>query len=228
MARTLFTNRFEGISTGPFESKNLALHVGDSETAVIANREKLAREIGLAPEKIFYMNQVHGKQIAIIDENSDSRSPSVADGLYTELRNVALVTLVADCSPLLIFGGNAIAAVHVGRRGLVAGVVEAIIGTFKSRGISEADLLAEIGPAICKNCYQVDLESYRSVVALEPTAGSDENKRCLDISAGISAKLNRFGVDHRISSICVCHTPGYFSYRRDGVTGRQAGVIWLN
>lgn len=227
MARTLFTNRFGGFSTGPFESKNLALHVGDSEVDVIANRAKLASEIGLASEKIFYMDQVHGNQIAIIDEKSESNTLVVADGLFTELRNTALVTLVADCSPLLIFSENAIAAVHVGRRGLVAGAVEAILETFRKRGIYQEDIQAEIGPAICKNCYQVDIESYRSVVASEPSAGSDEHSRCVDVSAGISAKLNRFGVVHRTSSICVSHNPGYFSYRRDGVTGRQAGVIWL-
>ena len=66
MARTLFTNRLGGASIGPFESKNLALHVGDSEVSVKANRKKLADEIGLSPEKIFYMNQVHGNQIAVI------------------------------------------------------------------------------------------------------------------------------------------------------------------
>ncbi len=220
MARTLFTNRLGGASIGPFESKNLALHVGDSEVSVKANRKKLADEIGLSPEKIFYMNQVHGNQIAVIDHNSDPGNPGVADGLYTELRNIALVTLVADCTPLLLFSQ--------GRRGLIAGVVEATLGTFKSHGFSMNDLQAEIGPAICKSCYQVDLDSYRSVVASEPTAGSDETKRCVDVSAGVSAKLTRAGVNHRTSNICVSHTPGYFSYRRDGITGRQAGVIWLS
>ncbi len=227
MSRTFFTNRFGGISTGPFESMNLALHVGDYEGSVKANRAKLAGEIGLPTEKIFYMNQVHGNQIAIIDEKSDSNIPVVADGLYTELRNVALVTLVADCSPLLISSDKAIAAVHVGRRGLVAGAVEAIIETFGEHGISNEELKAEIGPAICRSCYQVDIDSYRSVVSSEPEAGSDENSRCVDISAGISAKLRRFGVIHRTSNICVSHTPRYFSFRRDGVTGRQAGVIWM-
>jgi YfiH family protein len=228
MARSLFTNRLGGASIGPFESKNLALHVGDSEVSVKANRKKLADEIGLSPEKIFYMNQVHGNQITVIDHNSDPGNPVVADGLYTELRNIALVTLVADCTPLLLFSQSAIAAVHVGRRGLIAGVVEATLETFKSHGFSMNDLQAEIGPAICKSCYQVDLDSYRSVVASEPTAGSDETKRCVDVSAGVSAKLTRAGVNHRTSNICVSHTPGYFSYRRDGITGRQAGVIWLS
>jgi YfiH family protein len=227
MARTLFTNRSGGVSAPPFDSNNLALHVGDDSDAVFENRNAIAAQIGIPAGRVFYMNQVHGREISIVTAASRSESTPTADGLFTLDREVALVSLVADCVPLLLYSKEAIAALHVGRKGLVAGVVEAALEVFEKFGISLTDLSAEIGPSICVDCYQVDLKSYRQVVAQEPSAGSNEVRRCIDVRSGISAKLKRIGASVKNSKICVAHTPGYFSFRRDGQTGRQAGIIWL-
>ena len=158
MARTLFTNRSGGVSAPPFDSNNLALHVGDDSDAVFENRNAIAAQIGLPAGRVFYMNQVHGREISIVTADSRSESTPTADGLFTLDREVALVSLVADCVPLLLYSKKAIAALHVGRKGLVAGVVEAALEVFEKFGISLTDLSAEIGPAICGDCYQVDLD----------------------------------------------------------------------
>ncbi|MFM7949841.1 MAG: polyphenol oxidase family protein [Actinomycetales bacterium] len=227
MANTLFTNRSGGKSLGPFASKNLALHVGDDRDCVLENRALLSKEISIAPDRIFYMNQVHGANIVTIDNSSDVSVPPTADGLFTELNGIALAVLTADCSPLLLYSETAIAAVHIGRKGLIAGALEAAFDKFNQLGIPPREVLAEIGPAICRDCYQIDLASYREFVNVAPSAGSDEDMRCVDVSLAIAAKLDRLGVTYKKSNICVSHAPGFFSYRRDGITGRQAGVIWL-
>ena len=227
MARRLFTNRLGGVSKPPFESFNFALHVGDDAIAVAENRSRLAALIGVSPEKIFYMNQVHGRDVAIIDEGSDpSATPSV-DALFTEVPGLALVTLIADCVPVLLYSEGAVAAVHIGRKGLVAGVLDSALEHFHRNEIPYSAIFAELGPSICGDCYAVDIESYHEVVESHPAAATSEAQRCVDVAAGIRAQLKRYGIGFKQSPLCVMHDPGYFSYRRDGVTGRQAGVVLL-
>jgi YfiH family protein len=227
MANTLFTSRSGGVSSPPFDSFNLATHVGDDELAVIKNREILASIIGLPRKQIFFMNQVHGNIVAVVDESSDPERAPTADALFTTTPNLALVALIADCTPLLLKSKSAVAAVHVGRKGLVAEVFEATLGFFNRHGVSNEEITGEIGPSICRDCYEVDLNTYREVVSLNPAAATDETRRCLDVAGGLAARLNGAGIKFRASPLCVRHSPGYFSYRRDEVTGRQAGVVWL-
>ena len=226
MVKTLFTSRLGGVSTSPFDTFNLAAHVGDEPFAVAKNRQILSGLIAIPESRIFYMNQVHGCDVAIIDERSDSKIAPSVDALFTTLPGVALVTLIADCTPLLLKSDRAIAAVHVGRRGLVAEVFEATLKSFSDHGITKDEITGEIGPSICVDCYQVDLETYNEVVNRVPESGTDQSRRCIDVAKGLQARMRKYGIQYRASSICVNHTPGYFSYRRDGVTGRQAGVIW--
>ncbi len=227
MANTLFTSRIGGVSSPPFDSFNLATHVGDDPGAVAKNREILASIIGLPRNQIFFMNQVHGNVVAVIDKASDPQSAPTADALFTTTPGFALVTLIADCTPLLLKSKSAVAAVHVGRKGLVADVFEATLEVFNRHGVSNEEITGEIGPSICRDCYEVDLNTYREVVSHNPAAATDETRRCLDVAGGLAARLNGAGIEFRASPLCVRHTPGYFSYRRDEVTGRQAGVVWL-
>lgn len=227
MAKTLFTSRLGGISSPPYDSFNLATHVGDNAESVAKNREILATIIGLPRKQIFFMNQVHGNTVAIIEKNSDPSFAPTADALFTTVANFAVVTLIADCTPLLLKSERAVAAVHVGRKGLVANVLETTLKVFQAHGITNNEIEGEIGPSICSDCYQVDLETYREVVANNPEAATDESRRCIDVAAGLKARLRDAGIDYRASELCVNHTPGYFSYRRDDVTGRQAGLVWL-
>lgn len=227
MAHTLFTDRSGGVSTAPFDSFNLAAHVGDNPESVENNRRILAERIGLPVNSIYFMNQVHGRDVAIIGSDSNYLTSPSVDALFTTKPGTALVTLIADCTPLLLTSNRAIAAVHVGRKGLVAGVFQAAVAIFNEHGISNHEIEAEIGPSICKSCYQVDLDSYREVVAKIPEAGSSESLRCVDVSGGLQHLLKEFGIGFTLSQECVAHDEGFFSYRRDVTTGRQAGVVWL-
>jgi len=227
MPETLFTSRAGGVSTAPFDSLNLALHVGDEPSSVTNNRKLLAEKIGISEASLFFMNQVHGNSVAVIDENSSAINEPTADSLFTEVKGKALAVLVADCTPLLLKSERAVAAVHVGRRGLVAGVIAEVLKHFDKAGIGRTEISAELGPSICANCYEVDVTTYEEVVAIVPGSATSAELHCLDISKGIEFQLNGAGVAFENSQICVRHSEGYFSYRRDPRTGRQAGVIWL-
>jgi YfiH family protein len=225
MSRSLFTSREGGVSSSPYESLNLATHVGDDSQRVLANREILAQRFGMRSEKFFFMNQVHGRNIAVIDDESlPTQLPSV-DALFTTHQGLALVVLIADCIPLLLHSERAVAAVHVGRQGLVKGVFAATLDIFQSHGITSSEIRAELGPSICGQCYEVDRTMYDDVTKQIP-ATADINS-CLNIEAGLISLLEKSGIAWNSLGECTAHNDAYFSYRRDGVTGRQAGVITL-
>ncbi|MBU3692152.1 MAG: peptidoglycan editing factor PgeF [Candidatus Nanopelagicaceae bacterium] len=231
MSRSVFTSREGGVSKPPFDGFNLASHVGDDSSCVKANRAELAKKIGLPLQGVFYMNQIHGAAVAEIEAGSDfSFTPSV-DALFTTEKRVALVTLIADCVPLLMHSSGAVAAVHVGRKGLVAGVLQETLKVFKNHGITSSEISAEIGASICAQCYEVDIDIYDEVTKKVPEAStkilSPNGKPCLGVEAGLIALLEQQGIKWSSVNQCTVHDSGYFSYRRDGITGRQAGVIWL-
>ena len=231
MTRFIFTSRAGGVSVSPFATFNLASHVGDDPVAVAQNRVLLADSLGIAQNRIFFMNQVHGKQVAIIDEKSDVNQPPEADALFTKIKDVALVTLVADCIPVLMTSKGAVAAVHVGRRGLSLDIISEVLGIFESNGVGKREITAHIGPAICAKCYEVGVAVYQEVIATVPAAATSFNsqsgKPCLNIEAGLISQLESNGVKWESINRCTMHDSGYFSYRRDGITGRQAGVVTL-
>ena len=225
MSRSLFTSREGGVSSAPYESFNLATHVGDELTKVLANREILAQRFGMDLENIFFMNQVHGRDVAVIDEHSRSSELPTVDALFTTRKELSLVVLVADCIPLLLHSERAVAAVHVGRQGLVKGVFEATLDLFKSHGITSSEMRAELGPSICGQCYEVDGAMFDDVTNQIPATASTDS--CLNIEAGLVSLLEENGIAWSSLGECTAHNNAYFSYRRDGVTGRQAGVITL-
>jgi YfiH family protein len=227
MSRSLFTSRNGGVSVAPYDSLNLALHVGDDPEAVKKNREILASQFGAHPTSFHFMNQVHGNSVAIIKEDSLSEDLPTADALFTTVSGRYLVTLIADCIPLLLRSPGAVAAVHVGRQGLVRGVFEKSLEVFAHHGIAAHDITAELGPSICGRCYEVDSEMHKDVTTQIPATAKNISQSCLNIEAGLIAKLEAAGIQWKSSGLCTLHDPGYFSYRRDGVTGRQAGVITL-
>jgi YfiH family protein len=227
MSRSLFTSRNGGVSVAPFESLNLALHVGDDPEVVKKNREILASRCGAAPTAFYFMNQVHGNEIAVVTENTSPNEVPTVDALFTTLRGKYLVTLIADCIPLLLHSEHAVAAVHVGRQGLVRGVFEKTLEVFAQHKIAAHEIKAEMGPSICGRCYEVDREMFRDVTTQIPETAESTSPSCLNIEAGLVSKLEQAGIVWKSSRLCTLHDPGYFSYRRDGVTGRQAGVITL-
>ena len=227
MSRSLFTSRNGGVSVAPFESLNLALHVGDDPGSVTKNREILASNCGEAPTAFHFMNQVHGNDISIVTKDSSPEDVPTADALFTTIQGRFLVTLIADCIPLLLRSQRAVAAVHVGRQGLVRGVFEKTLEVFAQHNISSRDITAELGPSICGRCYEVDNQMLRDVTTQIPATAENTSQSCLNIEAGLVSKLESAGISWKPSGLCTLHDPGYFSYRRDGVTGRQAGVITL-
>ena len=216
-----FTNRTGGVSTGAFSSLNLALHVGDEPVLVLENRRVLGQEVG----EHQYMEQVHGNRVVIVEAVSDE--PPTADALVTGIPGVALAVMVADCIPLLLTSKVAVAAVHVGRKGLMNSVALGAIAAMREIGATQ--ISAVIGPSICGRCYEVSQEIFDEVTAVHPaaTATTLSGTPSLDLPAALEKVLLAEGVSISFDRGCTVEDPALFSYRRDGVTGRQAGIVWL-
>ena len=216
-----FTNRTGGVSTGAFSSLNLALHVGDEPALVLENRRVLGQEIG----EHQYMEQVHGNRVVIVEAVSDE--PPTADALVTGIPGVALAVMVADCIPLLLTSKVAVAAVHVGRKGLMNSVALGAIAAMREIGATQ--ISAVIGPSICGRCYEVSKEIFDEVTAVHPAAAATtpSGMPSLDLPAALEKVLLAQGVSISFDRGCTVEDPALFSYRRDGVTGRQAGIVWL-
>jgi YfiH family protein len=216
-----FTNRTGGASSGAFASLNVGTHVADDLDTVLVNRALLAKELG----PIQYMSQVHGNRVAIIEEVTDE--DPTADALVTGIPGVSLAVQVADCIPLLLHSNQSVAAVHVGRKGLVNGVALAAIDVMRDMGSSH--ITAIIGPSICGTCYEVSQEIHDEVVALHPRASARtaQGTPALDLPAALRAVLESVGISIVDEFRCTHENPDLYSYRRDGVTGRQAGIITL-
>ena len=216
-----FTNRTGGVSTGAFASLNFGFHVADDPEKVIANREALKNQLG----PVQFMSQEHGKRIVRVEEviNEDP----IADALVSGIPGVNLAVQVADCIPLLLSSDHAVAAVHVGRRGLVNGVALATIELMREMGAGS--ISAIIGPSICGKCYEVSEEIFNEVVALHPHAAAKrgDGSFALDLPGALTKILESHGVAVLREGNCTVEDPQLFSYRRDGVTGRQVGVISL-
>ena len=216
-----FTNRTGGVSTGAFSSLNLALHVGDEPALVLENRRVLGQEIG----EHQYMEQVHGNRVVIVEAVSDE--PPTADALVTGIPGVALAVMVADCIPLLLTSKVAVAAVHVGRKGLMNSVALGAIAAMREIGATQ--ISAVIGPSICGRCYEVSQEIFDEVTAVHPAAAATtlSGTPSLDLPAALEKVLLAQGISISFDRGCTVEDPALFSYRRDGVTGRQAGIVWL-
>ena len=216
-----FTNRTGGVSTGAFASLNFGLHVGDDPTAVNSNRTLLQERVG----PVQFMSQEHGNKIALIESVIDI--DPVADSLVTGIPGINLAVQVADCIPLLISSKEAVAAVHVGRKGLVNGVALRTLELMRDMGATS--ITAIIGPAICGKCYEVSEDIFNEVVKLHPTAAAkrDDGSFALDLLRALTELLEAQGVSVSHEGSCTVEDSQLFSYRRDGVTGRQVGVISL-
>lgn len=196
---------------------NFGFHVGDDPAAVTANRSTI-------PNAQF-MNQVHGNEVVVIDHLLDS--DPTCDAMITTKAGISLAVMVADCIPLLFISREAVAAVHVGRAGLVNKV--AIKTLHQMRTLGAIDVHAVIGPSICGKCYEVPFEMQQDVIAEHPRAFSTTHKGTsgLDLPAALIADLVGEGVTYEASSICTMEDDLYFSHRKQNPTGRFAGVVSL-
>ncbi|MEU8414009.1 peptidoglycan editing factor PgeF [Amycolatopsis japonica] len=230
--RRVVTTRAGGASRAPYDTFNLGDHVGDDAGDVYANRKRLATELGLAEDRLAWMEQVHGRTATVVD-GSETSAAEATDALVTAEPGLALVVLVADCVPLLLADAEAgvVAAVHAGRVGARIGVVPAAVEAMRSLGAEPGRTEALLGPAICGDCYEVPADMAADVEKHVPGSACKTRKGTpgLDLRAGLWRQLadlgvGKIGVDPR----CTNEDKTLFSFRRDGTTGRIAGITWLD
>jgi purine-nucleoside/S-methyl-5'-thioadenosine phosphorylase / adenosine deaminase len=211
-----FSDRLGGVSEGTYASLNVGLLTDDDPQRVAENRRRLYEAAGADAERASWPRQVHGA--AVVRANGRGEP---ADAIWTDEPGRALVVVTADCLPVALVrldGPPALALVHVGWRGLAAGVVDAAVEALGGR------LAAAIGPGIGLCCYEVR----------EDVAGLFDSKHVrdgrLDLPAAVERALRATGVE-RVDSrheCTACHPERYFSHRRDaGVTGRQAAIGYV-
>ncbi|MGY1618064.1 peptidoglycan editing factor PgeF [Geodermatophilus sp. SYSU D00691] len=230
--RKVVTDRRGGRSASPYDSFNLGAHVGDDPAAVAANRERLARELGVPGEQLVWMTQVHGAGVAVVDGPQDAPVPDT-DALVTAERGLVLCVLVADCVPVLLSDAEAgvVAAVHAGREGVRRKVVPAALAAMGRLGARPRAITALLGPSVCGACYEVPAALQAEVARVVPAAAVRTRRGTpgLDLRAGVAEQLGRAGVGQVVHDPrCTVEDRFLFSHRRDGVTGRQAGVVFLS
>ena len=227
----MVTDRRGGRSASPYESFNLGDHVGDDPAAVAANRDRLAGELGVPGDQVVWMTQVHGTGVAIVEDAGENPVADV-DALVTAVPGLVLCVLVADCVPVLLADpvAGVVAAVHAGREGVRRGVVPAALAAMTRLGARAADVEALLGPAVCGLDYEVPTAMQAEVAQVAPASAvrTRQGTPGLDLRAGIAEVLRGAGVRQVVHDPrCTVEDPHLFSHRRDGVTGRQAGVVWL-
>jgi YfiH family protein len=233
--RFAFTDRRGGVSRPPYDSLNLGDHVGDDPEAVRENRRLAAESLGVPRERVVYMKQVHGADVAVAREPwPDEAAPSV-DALVTDVPGLVLAVLVADCTPVLLAdrAAGVVGAVHAGRPGMAAGVVPAAIEAMRELGADPSRMEAYTGPGVCGACYEVPEQMRADVAAKEPAswATTRQGTPAVDVPAGVAAQLQRAGVALNptvVDHACTMESERHYSYRRNGATGRFAGFVWLH
>ena len=226
--RAAMTTRMAGVSTGPYASLNLAMHVGDDPAAVAENRRRVRDALEL-PAEPRWLTQVHGTTVAVLGSNE----PGSADAAVAfEARQVCAV-LLADCLPILLAGrdGDRVGIAHAGWRGLAAGVIEATVAALAT---DPADLAAWLGPAIGPAAFAVGAEVREALLSSQPDAAGafspvDRGRFLADLPALARGRLAACGIGRvHGGGQCTYSDPlRFYSYRRDGRTGRMAALLWL-
>ncbi len=228
--RAVITTRSGGVSRAPYDSLNLADHVGDDPVAVARNRALLREELGF-PHEPGWLQQVHGCRVADLDRQGGE---CTADACVVSEPGRVCAVLTADCLPLLLCNrsGTRVAAVHAGWRGLSAGVIESTLARFED---NSADILAWLGPAIGPAAFEVGPEVREAFTAEHPEdeqafVANRPGHWLADIYALARARLQAKGLGFvGGGDYCTVSEPErFFSYRRDGVTGRMAALIWIS
>lgn len=227
--RAISTTRLGGESISPYDSLNLGTHVGDTPAAVSRNRDILLQQAAL-PASPMWLNQVHGTDIVIANEWHDNVE---ADAIYSQQADQVCAIMTADCLPVLFTDkqGTQVAAAHAGWRGLLAGVLENTIKQFHGK---REDILVWLGPAIGPQQFEVGQEVYdafthHSLRAEDAFVATDTEHYLANIYQLAKQRLWASGIEH-ISGGDFCtvtEQQRFFSYRRDGVTGRMASLIWI-
>jgi polyphenol oxidase len=243
-----YTTSMGGVSAAPYGGLNLALHVGDDPTAVMANRAALAAAIGLAPQRFVFANQVHGATVAVVTPDmadrgtrSDADAIPATDALVTAVPGLCLLVLVADCVPVLLADPRrrCVGAAHAGWRGTVQDIAGATVRVLTDvLGSDPADIIAAIGPSIGPADYEVGPEVVAAVQTALPTVWPDllaptrPGHARLDLWSANRHQLLAAGLDPAHVHVAGVSTAragaDFYSVRRQGSpTGRCAGGVWL-
>lgn len=222
------STRRGGQSLGVYQGLNLGMHVGDDHHLVQQNRQWLTQEAAM-PSAPVWLNQTHSTRV--LEILSPTESNLDCDGVFTRAKGIVCCAMTADCLPVLLtnMDGSQVAAVHAGWRGLADGIIENAVSKFDS------SLMAWIGPAIGTRAFEVGqdvvdafcVEDSQAIRAFQ--AKVEPGKYLADMNLLVTQRLNRVGVEQLYySDLCTYQNPRqFYSYRRDGITGRQASFIWI-
>lgn len=225
--RAFVTTRAGGVSAGAYASMNLAAHVGDDPAAVAENRRRLRAHL---PAEPLWLSQVHGTTVVRAEE---AVAGTEADAAFTRRKGAVCAALTADCLPLLLCNdvGTVVCAAHAGWRGLAGGVIEAAV---RATNEPPARLLAWLGPAIGPQAFEVGAEVRAAFLAHSPDAAAafaakENGKWLADLYRLAKQRLNALGVERIFGGGFCTFTEAerFYSYRREGNTGRMASLIWL-
>lgn len=224
VARVGFSDRNGGHSLAPFNSLNLATHVGDAAIAVGMNRAFFAKEMGVPVEHITWPGLTHSINVGIVDQRL-AHFPDV-DILITKLRKQAMATLGADCVQLVAVEPEKLIAVsaHMGWKGAAAGLPDSFVNAVTELGGKLKDTKVWLGPTVCASCYVVPADR---TIAVSEKLSAAATATGLDLREGLAEFLRSLGASVELVGGCTSCDEQYFSFRRDGVTGRQAGAVVL-
>lgn len=233
MGPALMSRSLQDAADHVFSARALPFRGADADD----NCRRLARAFGVAEDQLIFVRQVHGRGVLVVREHDEVPDEVAADVIVCTDRTRVAVVRVADCVPILVADrrGQAVAAVHAGWRGTVAGAATAAIEVLRGLGILPASLVAAIGPSIGPCCYQVDAPVRDALLPTSPQAAAwfdvdGPHKWRLDLWEANRAQLVAAGVPEGSISLaraCTAHNPEqFFSYRRDGATtGRMVAAI---
>jgi YfiH family protein len=230
------TTRFDGVSSGIYQGLNLGLHVEDKASIVLQNRSLLLQQLSSNP-KFFWLNQTHSTLLLKIGSgnNSGKKQAIEADASWTELNNQVCVVMTADCLPVLItdIKGSFVSAIHAGWRGLCDGIIEKTVNIICDElNIISSDLIVWLGPCIGKTAFEVGSEVREEFIKHDEHAKLAftvyQDRYLADLQQLACLRLAPFKVaEITESDHCTFSNPDlFYSYRRDGKTGRMATLIY--
>ncbi len=231
-----FTTKDGGVSSEAYSSLNLAFHVDDESETVNKNHTLLANKLNYDKKTLVHMKQIHSDTVHVVTLDDNYKNPPTCDALITDMANIPLMVMVADCSPILFYDRvkKVIGVAHAGRQGAFKNIVKNVIESFKnSYGSNAEDILVSVGASIGQCCYEVGSEIYEEAkeLGIEYSMNKKGKSYYLDISKILYSQLLESGVKKKnieISKECTCcENNKYFSYRADELTGRFCGVIEL-
>ena len=234
--RVVVTTRLNGVSHAPYESLNLGVHVGDELQSVLKNRALVKNKLHLQNEP-YWLSQVHSTNAVYLSSMTQQHAPIEADASFTDYKNTICTVMTADCLPILVTNkqGTWVAAIHAGWRGLLNGVIEKTLIRYLG---NPHDLLIYLGPAISQMHFEVGEEVYhaflqQNIKAAEAFKPSAQHRHKFYADLFLLAKQRCFDLGISESQIfggTLCtytNQHEFYSYRRDGQTGRFASLIWI-